>query len=895
MGELPSGTVSMLFSDIEGSTLLLTRLGPSYLAALDDHRRIMREAWTDHGGTEMGTEGDSFFVAFPTAGAAVRAAVQAQRGLREHEWPDGEVLRVRIGIHTGSPRVHEGDYWGMDVHRAARIAGSAHGGQVVVSAVTADLARAELPDGVALRDLGLHHLKDIPAREHLYQLAVDGLPQDFPALRTLGTSSSLPHPASTLVGREGDIAELTSLLGSHETRLVTLTGPGGSGKTRLAIAVAEQLVPRFADGVYFVPLAAVTTADVMWTSVAETLDVPPRERQPARFLRSLGPRSALIVLDNLEQVSGSDEVVDQLLDAASGVAVIVTSRQPLGLPAESRHPVAPLTLPGGATTSPAERSTAVELFAQRARSVQPQFRVTRENEADVVAICRRLDGLPLAIELCASRIRVLSPRALLGRLDQALDIASTSRLVPERQRTLRDTIAWSYDLLTPPRQGLFRRLSVLAGGGDLDAVAAVMSHPDGSDLLVDPLDAVADLVDASLARVTEGPDGEPRMTLLETIRVFAQERLREANEVEVVRATHADHFAEVAERLRDLRESRHMAALGAAETELDNFREALDWSVRQQGAGDDSTGDLATGLRLCAALGWVWWIGGYIAEGRHWHERIISRAAGSASPQLAACISGLANLLLAQGDAQRAHDVAAESLAMARSLDDQRTEAFALGLLGTDEQQLGDVAAARTTLMETVEVHRRSGDQGMLARALGNLAGIEETLGRFDRAETLIGESLGILDGLGDVHEAVTQRQNLANLLVVAGRVEEAGLLARGLVDAVLELRNPSLTMAFSNTYMNILIRLGDPVRAARLFGAEEEMHDRLGIPNPFHDEELEEAIELVADVMSAEEWNRHRRLGRAERVEDLLASLGSGTFAVPDDVVRSDQESASS
>ena len=875
MAELPSGTVSMVFTDIEGSTLLLGRLGKNYLDALDGHRRIMRAAWAAHEGTEMGTEGDSFFVVFPTAGAAVSAAVEAQRGLDAHSWPGGEILRVRIGIHTGSPELHEDSYWGMDVHRAARIAGSAHGGQVVMSAVTADLARADMPTGVVLRDLGLHRLKDIQAPEHLYQLDMDGLHHDFPALRTLGTSSSLPHIATPLVGREDEVAELTSHLRSPESRLVTLSGPGGSGKTRLAIAVAERLVTRFVDGVFFVPLAAVTAAEVMWTSMAEALDVPPPERSPARFLTRVARRTLLLVLDNVEQVRGADEIVDQLLAGTSGLAIIVTSRQPLGLPAERRYAVAPLDLPGDATVGSAAMSSAVQLFLQRAQSVQPRFRLTSENVHDVVAICRRLDGLPLAIELSAARSRVLSPKALLGRLDQALDIASTSRLAPMRQRTLRDTLAWSYELLTPTQQRFFRRLSVFAGGADLDAIAAVTADgrvPNGAD----PLDMVADLVDASLVNVSEGIDAEPRATLLQTVRAFSRDELEAADEAEDARSAHAEHYAGVAERLQAMRESRHMTALGLAEIDLDNFREALDWAVPPPGRAS-SKADLATGLRLCAALGWVWWMGGYVTEGRDWHERVIDRASGSPSPQLAACIGGLANLLLAQGQSQRARGVAEQSLSMARMLGDRATEAFALGLLGTAAQQLGNIEAARDTFQAALDVLRERDDKGRLRRTLGHLAGIEEELGHFDRAEALLAESLVILDGLGDMHEAAVQRQNLANLLAMSGRIEEADELSRGLVTTILRLRSPSLTMAFSNTYMNILIRLGDPVHAAQLFGAEEAMHERLAMPNPYQDEELEEALVLVAGVMSPEDWDRHRNAGRAKRVEDLLAELGRG------------------
>jgi tetratricopeptide (TPR) repeat protein len=366
------------------------------------------------------------------------------------------------------------------------------------------------------------------------------------------------------------------------------------------------------------------------------------------------------------------------------------------------------------------------------------------------------------------------------------------------------------------------------------------------------------------------------VTLLETIRVFAWDELEAAGEVDAARAAHAEHYANLAERLQALRESRHMAALGLAETELDNFRQALDWTVPRGDDTDSPTGDVVTGLRLCAALGWVWYVGGYVTEGRSWLERVIARAAGSPSPKLAACLGGLANLLLAQGEFSHALEVAGQSLTMARMLDDRATAAFAIGVLGTAQQQMGNVEAARATLRESLELHRQAGDQGRLARALGNLAGIEESLGHFDRAEELMRESLRIFDGLGDVHEAAIQRQNLANLLALAGRVEEASELARGLIDTVLGLRSPNLTMAFANTYMNILIRLGDPTTAAQLFGAEEDMHERLAMPNPYQDEELEEALALVAGAMSAEDWEYHRRLGRGKRVEDLLAQLNS-------------------
>jgi class 3 adenylate cyclase len=359
----------MLFSDIQGSTALLTRLGSRYVEVLDDHRRILRSVWVGNGGTEMSTEGDSFFVVFRTAAAAVRSAQSAQRRLDEHDWPDGEKPRVRMGLHTGTPGVLDGDYWGMDVHLAARIAASAHGGQVVMSAVTGDLVRDSLPEGTSLRDLGVHHLKDIPEPERLYQLTVGDLGADFPPLRTVGTASSLPASATPLIGRERDHERLAGIFREPHVRLVTLTGPGGAGKTRLAVSAAELLSAGFGNGVYFVPLAAVVTEPVMWTSIADVLDLAPRERRPEGVLAHLARRSLLLVLDNLEQVEGADTVVARILDAAPGVGIIATSRRPLGLTAERQYPVQPLGLPDDVTLAAARGSGAVRLFVERASAV----------------------------------------------------------------------------------------------------------------------------------------------------------------------------------------------------------------------------------------------------------------------------------------------------------------------------------------------------------------------------------------------------------------------------------------------------------------------------------------------------------------------------------------------
>jgi predicted ATPase/class 3 adenylate cyclase len=830
--------VSMVFSDIEGSTVLLRRLGDRYLDALQGHRRILRAVWTTYGGIEMGTEGDSFFVVFQTAGDAVRAAVDGQRGLAEHRWPGGERLRVRIGIHTGTPGMYDGDYWGMDVHLAARIGAAAQGGQVLVSAATGQLA--QLPDGVTLRDLGTHHLKDIPEPEHLFQVTIDGLQTDFPPPRTLGTSTSLPAPATALLGRDPDLERILELLGQPDVRLVTLTGPGGSGKTRLAIGAASK-VP---GPVYFVPLAAATSESVMWTTIAEVLDVPPRER--GRIVAYLAQRTLLLVLDNLEQLPDAGKVVAEIIEGAPRVKIVATSRRALGLVGEYQHPVGPLP----ATD---EESAAVQLFMQRARAVQPGFTLTPE----VVEICRRLDGLPLAIELCAPRVRLLSAKELLARIDQSLDIASTSSVTPERQRTLRDTIAWSYRLLSSEHRRTFRRLAAFSGGADLAAVQEIATG-------IDPLETLAELNDANLITLAEGPEGT-RVELLETIHQYAADELRTTDESVAIRNDHATYYVDLAERLEILKRTMAEPPMDRAEADLDNFRAALAWATDH---------DLRTALRMCSALGWVWQLGAYHTESRRWHEQVVAAAGTTSSPELAACLRGLSNLLLLQGETGRGYEIAARSLTMSRELGDPAGVAFGMTVLGTAQRQQGDLDAARQTLTDAAERLRTIDDSWRLARVLGHLGGIEEALGHLERAEELLRESLSISESLGDALEITIHGQNLAYLLALDGRVDESAELARNLAPTVVALGSPSLTMAFSNTAMNILLRRGDPAGAAELFGAEEAMGERLEILNPYAEEELAEALELVGDTLSREDWEWHRQAGRTERVEDLLLRL---------------------
>src|SRR4051794_14174905 len=542
MSPLPTGTVTLLFSDMEGSTRLLLRLGDAYADALTLQRRVLRDAWQAHDGVELGTEGDSFYVAFGTARDALRAAVDGQRRLSEAVWPGGDEGRVRMGLHTGTPGVHGDSYIGMDVHRAARVAATAYGGQVLVTEATAALGRAA---GFDFVDLGHHRLEDIPAPEHLFQVAADGIARSFPPVRSLGSTTRLPTPASAPVGRRAEISDVTELLEARGARLVTLTGPGGTGKTRLAIAVAAEAGASHPDGVYFVAAETVTDEVGLWTAIGAALDLAPDARHREGITDALRDVAAVFVVDNLEQVAGADQVVGEMLEAPQ-VTVLATSRQPVGVEGEHEYPVPPLPLPSdGDQLDEASASPSVALLVRAARMVNPRFELDERNLADVVAIAQRLDGLPLALELAAARMKLLSPKALLARLGRGMELQAPGASRPDRQRTLSATIRWSHDLLEEDEQALFRAMGVFVGGADLEALSAVGAAV-GVD---DALDVVEGLVTASLVTVSEGADLEPRFGMLNTILDFARAELAGSDQADLVAATAASYFAEQVRKL----------------------------------------------------------------------------------------------------------------------------------------------------------------------------------------------------------------------------------------------------------------------------------------------------------------------------------------------------------
>ena len=559
--ELPSGTITMLFTDLEGSTQLLRELGERYQSVLADHQRLLRDAWHAKGGHEVDGHGDSFFVVFQGAKDALAAAVRAQRALASHSSRTAVELRVRMGLHTGEPALAGERYVGLDVHRAARIAAAGHGGQVLLSEATHSVLAGDEVTGVTVRDLGRHRIKDFDEPQRLYQLVIEGALSEFPPLRTLDAETNLPSMPTPLVGREKELETIGARLRRPDLRLLTLTGAGGAGKTRLAVQAGSELLGEFEDGVFFVGLASILESDLVSSAIAEAFGV--RESGSIPLVESvkgyLGNKRLLLLLDNFEQVAQAAPLVSELLAAAPGLKILVTSRTVLHLAAEHEYPVPPLARPD-----------AVMLCVQRAQTVKPGFSPSGADAAAIAEICDRLDGLPLAIELAAARVKLLSPQALLGRLGQRLQLLTGGPAdLPTRHQTLRGTIDWSYELLDDEEKALFRRLSVFVGGCTLRSAHAVTS-PAG-DLGPDVLDGLASLVDKSLLRQEEGTDGEPRFRMLETIREYALERLAESGETEVTTRRHAEFFCALAEEAEpELRSPRQTSWLARLDAENDN-------------------------------------------------------------------------------------------------------------------------------------------------------------------------------------------------------------------------------------------------------------------------------------------------------------------------------------
>jgi predicted ATPase/class 3 adenylate cyclase len=799
----PTGTVTMLFSDVEGSTRALQQLGPElYAEALDLHRRLLRETFEQRDGYEVDCEGDAFFIAFSRAEDAVAAAVAAQQRLVGADWPSGQELRVRIGIHTGEPLAVPPKYVGLDVHQAARIMAAGHGGQVLLSRTTHDLVGAAFP----VRDLGEHRLKDLSAPKRLYQLLVEGLPSEFPPLKTLGNRpTNLPVQSTPLIGRQHELAELTALLRSEAVRLVTLTGPGGTGKTRLALHAAGNLVDEFEDGVFFVELAAITTAELVPTTVAQALGLRevPGEPLEATIRGYLAEKQVLLVLDNFEHLLTAAPMVRELLASAPRLEVLATSRASLHVSGEHEYSVPPLRLgaPAHAADEP-EANEAVNLFLERARAVRRDFRVTAENRAVVAEICARLDGLPLAIELAAARIKVIPPEALLPRLEQRLQILTGgSRDRETRQQTLRSTLDWSYELLDSGDRTLFARLAVLAGGRTIDAVEAIC----GSEGELDVLDGVTSLVDKSLLQQQlDGP--EPRFVMLETIHEYARERLEASGETARLRRRHADYFAGLARKAApQMRGPEQQTWIDRLAAEQDNLRAALTFLIDGR--------EYPAAQNTAVALALFWETRGQFQEAHEWFTQVLDEGGSASSNSRGRALFWAGRLAIFCGAWERAARLLRSAADVASDVGDTITLALALGkeswvmvetghtAAGLEQadralalaREVGDawtvaeilndaaLANDRTNperglqlLQESLALRRSLGDHVNVADSLNNLGYVQAVIGAYDVAERVLEEGLQIARQTGDLRHIALISGNLGNVSLFRGEGEVA-------------------------------------------------------------------------------------------------------------------------
>jgi predicted ATPase/class 3 adenylate cyclase len=868
MTELPTGTVTFLFTDIEGSTRLLQELGDEYRAMQDLHSAIMRRAIAEAGGTEIRTEGDSFFVAFRTPGAAIRAVVAAQRGLGRDIWPHGRPLRVRMGLHTGEGVRGGDEYLGIDVNRAARIAAAAWGGQVLLSEATKVLVEKGLPEGVVIRSLGRHRLKDLPDAEDLYDLVIAELAADFPPPRTLEVPSNLPAQLTSFVGRESEVAEVKALLAG--TRLLTVTGPGGTGKTRLALRVAEEASADYRDGAFYVDLAPVSDPDLVVPTIAATLGIREEgwERPLAESLEDhLRDRRLLLLLDNFEQVLDAASSVTQLMAAAPSLKVMVTSRTALRVRGEQVVPLVPLEIPApGARLGleDASRIEAVALFAQRAAAVDPHFALTEGSAQQVAEIVARLDGLPLAIELAASRAAVLNPEAMLQRMERRLPLLTGgARDLPARQQTLRATIGWSYGLLEQGERALFRRLSVLTGGATVEAAAAVCDG-DG-DFGIDVLEGLTVLVENSLVHTQGARGADIRFGMLQTIREFGSERLEAEDDRSAIERRHGKWFLRLVERAEpNLRGPELELWLSSLQTEHENLRAALGWAIQAD------EGDI--GLRIVGAVWRFWHLAGYLSEGRRWARAVLALpSAAGATVARAKALAAAGGLAYWQNDRPAVRTAYEEALAISEELGDEASLAegtynlaFAYGLVPTK-------ARSRALFLQSRERFERLGNALGTADSLWAMAMLARLAGDHELARSQAEESVRLHRQLGDAFGLLDALGELGRAALELGDLETARSSFLETLDVLAPIGYRTAVAITLDSLAALENRLGHPVRALRLGGAAEALKESAGgqVPPEFADlpDPRGAARQALGEKRTASAWREGRAMSLDEAV----------------------------
>ncbi len=842
----PTGTVTFLMSDIEGSTRLLRTLGVErYEAALQAHRSLLRDTFSRYGAFEIGAEGDSLFVAFGRAQDAVDAAADAQYALACHAWQDAKPIRVRIGVHTCEAAVSGDNYVGIGVHRTARISATGHGGQVVLSQAT----RALLQDnaGIVCIDLGLHPLKDFEQPQRLFQLVDPRLPRDFPPLRTPRRQpTNIVAPPTPLVGREGELAALHALLRRPGARLVTLTGPGGTGKTRLALKVAMDLAQDFEGGAHLVALQAIRDADLLLPAIAQALGVSQAAGQSLSAY--LEPKELLLLLDNFEQVISGAGALSEMLAQSPRVRVLVTSREPLHVTGEQVFPVPPLALPDAKRVSNPEDLApyaSARLFVERAQSAQPDFHVTMENAAAIAELCVRLDGLPLAIELAAARVSLMSPIALLKRFGDRLKLLTGgARDVPQRQQTLRNTLQWSHDLLEPAEKTLFARLAVFAGGFTLEAAEVVCDAE---------LDTLAALVDRSMVRRSDG-----RFDMLETIRDFALEQLAASADRAAVVDRHAAFFEALAERAYEQRWTNDKAALDELEREHDNLRAAV---AHLQAA------DPARALQLTGALGWFWRLHSHFGEGRAALAQALA-ADGEAGVARARALAAAGELAAFSGDMKAARPLVEQANAIWRTLGRTQDIANSLVDLGWGCFFTND-PDGRRLMEEGLALQQTIGNPRLVNRARIGLLQVLVSLGETQIVEPMTHEAMATAQATRDLHSEHFAHHFLADCLLIRGdcttalpryrRSLELAVALGDRVEIAFEIQGVAMSLA----------GLEEAEHALRLGGAAAAELDALAIDltgvvfwTALHERYYSRARAQLGEPAASAAWNEGRRTG---------------------------------
>ncbi len=921
MPDLPRGTVAFLFTDIEGSTRLWERYAAAMRRALERHNALLDEAIVAHGGVHFKTIGDAYQVAFPEAPSAVAAAVAAQRALAAEPWPETGPLRVRMAIHVGEATPTDSsrpDYRAPAVIHLTSLLGAGHGGQILLSDAARLLAGAGVPDGVGLRDLGSHHLRDLGETEQIWQLTIAGLATDFPPLKTLERhQTNLPVQLTALIGRDALLAQLVPVVTDPATRLLTLTGPGGVGKTRLAIQLAVAALDAFPDGAFFVDLAATSDPAAVLPAIAAVLGVREGAGLSLReaTIALLGAKRIVLLLDNLEQIRPADLLgreIAGLLDAAPGLTILATSRAPLRIRAEREWPLDPLAVPDPTRLLPVPvlaENPAVALFLERARDAKPSFALTDGNAAAVAEIVRRLDGMPLALELAAARLRVLSPSQLRDRLGAQLDLlVGAERDRPDRQRTLRATIRWSHDLLTQEQQALFRRLGVFAGGFTLAAAEAVAVALGASELEV--LDGLTELLAESLVRAEETAQGEERYRMLETIRAYASERLADSGEGGVAHAAHLRYYTDWAEAVAsEVGTGDRSAGLDQFEHEHANLQTALAWAL--------DAGQPAAGLSLAARVWKFWQFRAHFGEGRSWLDRLLAATPDEQTEDRLLGFEAAGVLAWNQGDLASAEGLLQRAMAIAEARGDEPGRARILNNLGNVRNLMGDLDGAAAYFEEGLDLNRALGDRRGEAIVLNNLALIAMDRGALDEAQALLEESLGLKRQLGmradvaivlgnlaliawlrrDLGRSIElleqalaiEREtdnpvgiadalgNLAQVLGEAGQPDRAVHLHR---DSLLLRRDVGdwLSMPYSlEGIASIAVIAGLVAPAVRLLGASEALREAIVAPrqptdHASYDELVAQARDEIGEDAFAASWEEGRLMGRDEAVAAALA-----------------------